>query len=565
MDYEPQPTMRSTARSLLARRSSGVLLHPTSLAGRLPGGDLGPGAIELLDFLAAAGQRWWQMLPVGPPGYGDSPYQALSAHAGNPALISLERLRDSGLLSARELRAGLPPTRAAADHCPPHLAAAYREPLLERAFTAFECDAGARDRVRLAEFRGRSRSWLDDHALYRAIKRALREAAWTAWPAPLAARDPGALAVARRELARAIRYELFLQHELDCQWRELRRDCARRHVLLLGDVPIYVAHDSADVWARRDLFKLDTHGRPTVVAGVPPDYFSATGQLWGNPVYRWDRLARDGYAWWVVRLRVALERFDALRLDHFIGFVRSWEVPASAPTAASGRWRPGPGEALFRAVFRRLGRVPLVAEDLGSSTPEVEALRDSLELPGMRVLQFCFATGPGSDPSRPHFFPRRSVVYTGTHDNDTTAGWFRDRGGAASTRSPAAARRERALALRYLASDGREPHWDMIRLAFQSAADVAIVPAQDLLGLGSRARMNRPGTQPGNWSWRLRPGELDARLAARLRQLAETYGRAGSSGTTHREATRVRLPGAARARRRALPTSPSRARRRSPP
>jgi len=436
-------------------RSCGLLLHLTSL----PDGRLGRDAYRFVDFCARAGQRWWQMLPVVPPGAGGSPYAALSAFAGSESLLA-------------------------------------RGPAV--------------DAEGFAAFRRREASWLGDYALFRALRERYRERAWTRWPPRLRDRDPDALARARDALASAIaRYERD-QYRFATQWAELRVYAAARGVGLIGDVPIFVAHDSADVWAHRDLFKLDARGRPTVVTGVPPDYFSRRGQRWGNPHYRWDVARRRRYRWWLARLARALALFDAVRLDHFLGFLRAWEIPARARTARRGRWAKGPGEAFFRAVATRFGAAPLIAEDLGLLTPEAAALRDRHGLPGMRVLQFSF--GPDAS-QRPHAFPRNCVVYTGTHDNDTAAGWFRAGG-------PDARR-----ALLYAGGTAARIHEGLIRVAYTCPADLAIVPVQDVLGLGGRARMNRPGEQGGNWGWRLRRGELRPALARRLRALAEVAGR----------------------------------------
>jgi 4-alpha-glucanotransferase len=473
---------------------------------------LGRASRDFIDFLVEAGQSWWQMLPIGPPGTGSSPYNALSVFAGNTALLSLEVLADAGLLSRADLRGAPPASETAADF---PAVQRFREPRLRRAFVAFERDAGTRERRALTAFALRERAWLPDYALFRALKRANRGVAWTGWPAELRDRRRAALARARRMLAGDIRYVAFLQHQFHEQWSALRRRCDEAGIALLGDVPIYIAHDSADVWAHRGLFDLDREGRPQRLAGVPPDYFSRHGQLWNNPLYRWERHRRTGFRWWIERLRSAFRYFDALRLDHFIGFQRYWAVPAKERTALRGTWRPGPGDALFHAAFRALGPLELVAEDLGCVTPEVVALRDRLGLPGIRVLQFAFEGEGGASPYLPHNFPRRCVVYPGTHDNDTIVGWFRS----------GATRRERAAALAYLGTSGRELHWDVLRLALASVADLAIAPAQDLLGLGSAARMNRPGTSRGNWRWRLAPGALDARIARRLRALTERYGR----------------------------------------
>ena len=517
---------------MLGDRSSGVLLHPTSLPGRFGSGDLGREAVTFADFLAAAEQRWWQMLPVGPPGYGDSPYSAESAFAGSPLLLDLEALAAEGWLRPHELD---PADARSDDHVDFARARAFRESRLARAFAAFSRRRDPQATQDFEAFVHESQGWLEDWALYRALKRAHGDTAWTEWPAPLRDRDPEALARASERYADAVDLARFEQHLVARQWRSLRAACAERGVALMGDVPIFVAHDSADVWQHRDLFQLDDAGMPEVVAGVPPDYFSATGQRWGNPLYRWDRLREDGYAWWIARLRSAMARFDAVRLDHFIGFVRAYAIPASSPTATQGAWQPGPGSALFESARAALGPLPFVAEDLGSVTPEVTALRDRFGFPGLRVLQFAFGNDLQASNFLPSRYPREAVAYTGTHDNDTTQGWFRDPGGKESTRSIEQITREGRAALDYLGGDGEELHWDMIRAALASAADTAIIPAQDLLGLGSEARMNRPGTSSGNWQWRLRAGALDAAVAERLAQLTRLHGRAEAEGAEAEE------------------------------
>jgi len=498
----------------LDERSSGVLLHLTSLPGPHGSGDLGPQALGFADLLRAARQRWWQVLPINPPGGGASPYQTLSVFAGSPALVALEPLIARGWLDARAVEAGTPKGNASAIDWP--TTSAFREAQLRQAHAAFEATATREERAALAEFGAREQSWLDDFVLFAALKNAQSGAAWFDFPTPLRRREPAALDGARAEHARELEYLRFVQWCFDTQWRALRAHCAALGIALLGDVPIFVADDSADVWANQELFFLGDDGRPTVVAGVPPDYFSETGQRWGNALYRWDLHAAGGFDWWIARLRGAFARFDAVRLDHFIGFHRYWEVPAAEPDARNGRFLPGPGRALFDAATAALGPLQLVAEDLGVLTDEVKALRDDLRLPGMRVLQFAFGSDAGSRDYRPHAYPRRAVAYTGTHDNDTTLGWFRDPSG-----DPAS----RALALRYLASDGREVHWDMIRMALLSPADLAIIPMQDVLGLGSDARTNTPGTTDGNWCWRMRLADLPGDAVARLRMLTETYDR----------------------------------------
>ncbi len=494
----------------LIDRTSGVLLHPTSL----PGGDLGSTARELVDFLAAAGQSWWQMLPVGPTGYGNSPYSAQSAFAGSAALVSTDRLISDGLLAEAE-RARPPEARLRA---------------------AFAAAADSRDREAFAAEAG---DWLDDFALYRAIKAAHGHVQWTRWPAPLRDREPDALARFRDDHARELDFERFVQARFFGDWRALRAYAHARGIALIGDLPIFLAHDSADVWQHRGLFYLDDAGEPTLVAGVPPDYFSATGQRWGNPLYRWAEMRATGYAWWIARFRATLALFDAVRLDHFIGYTRYWAIPAREPTAVKGRWRPGPGARFFRAVGAALGELPLIAEDLGLVTPAVESLRVRFGFPGIKLLQFAFGTDPQGPSFLPHNYPREAVAYTGTHDNDTTVGWFSDLG--SGTRGVEQAALERRAALRYLGApddddarddarddrrdDRREIHWRMIRAIMASVANVAVIPAQDLLGLGSEARMNHPGTATGNWEFRLAPGALAPAIADRLRDLSETYGR----------------------------------------
>jgi 4-alpha-glucanotransferase len=505
-------------RFQLSERASGVLLHPTSLPGPWGCGDLGPSAHAFAGFLAAAGQRLWQMLPVGPSGYGNSPYSALSAFAGNPLLISLDALVEDDLLE--------PPRPLTNSGRVDYAAtAALRERALRAAFARWsgEGPRRRRERDRFEAFRGAHRAWLGDWALYRAIKKRQREASWLRWPRELRLREPRAIARARRDLRDDIRFHEFEQFLFDSQWRKLKADCAALGVGLIGDLPLFVAHDSADVWAHRELFQLDAEGELAAQAGVPPDYFSADGQLWGNPLYRWGRMKRDGYSFWVNRLGLLLERFDAIRLDHFIGFVRYWEIPAGATSAKGGRFRKGPGEELFAAVRSALGELPLIAEDLGRVTAQVTALRDRLGLPGIAVLQFAFGTDPQGPTFLPHNYLRRTIAYTGTHDNDTSVGWYREQRGG--TRSLAQTERERRAAREYLNSDGEEIHWDMIRGVHASVAEQAIVPMQDLLGLGSEARMNHPGTLAGNWEWRLRPGQPSARIARRLAHLTALYGR----------------------------------------
>jgi 4-alpha-glucanotransferase len=504
-------------------RSSGVLLHPTSLPGRFGIGDLGRPALEFIDLLAEAGQTLWQVLPLGPTGYGDSPYQCFSALAGNPLLISLERLIEQGLLDTSE--AGDPAAFGDGDVDFPAVLA-HRQSVWPRVLSRFEATAPAALRSAFDRFCQAHADWLDDFALFMAVKTAHSHVAWPRWEPDIARRDPAAMERWTARCRRDILVHKLTQFLFFEQWQRVRDACRARSIVIMGDLPIFVAHDSADVWARRDLFQLEADGRPTVVAGVPPDYFSATGQLWGNPHYRWEAFERTGYDWWIERFRGLLALVDLVRIDHFRGFEAAWEIPGDAATAIRGAWVKGPGAALFDAVRSalRLDHLPFVAENLGVITPEVEALRRELGLPGMAILQFAFGNDPQAPDFKPHNYPRNRVVYTGTHDNDTTMGWW-TAGAGHSTRSDAEIREERDYACRYLGIDGRDVHWEFIRAALASVAETAICPAQDLLGLGSEARMNRPGTVGGNWRWRLRPGELTHAVARRLAVISETYDR----------------------------------------
>jgi 4-alpha-glucanotransferase len=505
----------------VGERAAGILLHPTSLPGPHGIGELGPEATAFLDFLAETGQGLWQVLPLGPTGYGDSPYQCFSAFAGNPLLVSLDRLREEGLLSAADLEgvSGLPD-----DEVDFGAVIDRKQPLLARAFAAFERTAGPPRREAFESFVRDHAAWLSDFALFMALKRAHRGAAWSTWERALGRREEAALARARGELARAVREVEFEQWLFFEQWGDVRRQARERGIRIMGDVPIFVAHDSADVWAHPGIFHLAADGRPSFQAGVPPDYFSATGQLWGNPLYRWPALARSGYAWWIDRFRAVLALVDLVRLDHFRGFEAYWKVPGEAETAVNGRWEKGPGAAFFEALRAVFGELPIVAEDLGVITPEVEALRDSFDFPGMAILQFAFGSDAQANGFLPHNYTRNKVVYTGTHDNDTVVGWW-TAGVGDSTRTAGEVETERQRALAYCGGDGSEIHWDFIRTLFVSVADAAIVPLQDVLGLGSGARMNRPGRGHGNWRWRYRAAALTPQVRRRLRAITEGSGR----------------------------------------
>lgn len=505
-------------------RRSGVLLHPTSLPGPYGLGELGPHAVRWLDWLAASGQSLWQVLPLGPTGFGDSPYQSFSSFAGNPFMISLERLRHEGWLDADDL-AGADFGSGRVDFGP---VIEFRMRALTRAADTWHARADTGERAAFAAFCERSASWLDEFALFMALKEAHGGQSWADWAPPLRRRQAKALAAAREAHAGAIDRQRLWQWWFDVHWSEIRAQAAERGIAVMGDVPIFVAYDSADTWADQDLFHLDDEGRPAVIAGVPPDYFSATGQRWGNPLYRWNRHAKRGYAWWVARVRRTLELVDVLRIDHFRGFEAYREIPADEPTAVKGRWVKGAGQPLFDALRAALGDLPIVAEDLGVITAAVERLRDDNGLPGMKVLQFAFAAD-ASDPYLPHNFPANAVVYTGTHDNDTTCGWY--------AKAP---ERERDLVRRYLACDGSRVAWDLWRLAQASVADTAIAPLQDLLGLGSGGRMNTPGAPSGNWGWRFEWEHVPYRLDPQLREMAELFGRLPSAGavdTSYRQST----------------------------
>lgn len=505
-------------------RSSGVLLHPTSLPRGAGIGDLGPAAFDFIELLAAARQRVWQVLPLGPTGYGDSPYQCFSAFAGNPLLISLEHLMDEGLLDATEASAA---PALDASHVDFPSVIAHRRSVWPLVLDRFESSSHGATRERFDRFCAAQARWLDDFALFMAVKEAHGQAPWTKWDRPIARRESAAIATWTSRCAREIRLHKVTQFLFHEQWQRVRDACRARSIEIMGDLPIFVAHDSADVWARPELFQLDGNGEPQVLTGVPPDYFSATGQLWGNPHYRWDELARDGFAWWIDRVRTLLALVDRVRVDHFRGFEASWEVPAGESTAMRGRWVKGPGATLFDAmrVAMKIERLPFVAENLGVITPEVESLRQRFGFPGMAILQFAFGTDPQAPTFKPHNYERNVVVYTGTHDNDTTIGWWTGDIGH-STRSENEIEEEREHTRRYLGTDGREIHWDFIHAVQASVADTAIVPVQDLLGLGSTARFNRPGTASGNWRWRLRPGQLTRQTMERLGEMTETYDRA---------------------------------------
>ncbi len=488
-----------SAHSPLSSREAGILLHPTSLPGPWDNGDLGADAYRFIDFMVEAGHTVWQILPLGPTHDDRSPYQCLSVHAGNPLLISLEKLVEEGWLDAVEPGPGWD----------------LKHAHLRRAFEGFRQHAGGWAREALSEFVAANAGWLDDYALYRVLKDIYHHRSWSEWPAGLRDREPEALAAAREEHAEAIEFIRFNQFVFFHQWGALRRYANERAITIFGDLPIFVAHDSADVWAQREYFRLDETGHPLVVAGVPPDYFSATGQRWGNPHYDWARMEADGFAWWRARMESQLKLYDLVRIDHFRGFEAYWEVPAHEETAINGRWVKAPGDALFDALRQEFDPLPVVAEDLGTITPEVHALRRKFALPGMKVLHFAFDSGP-DNPYLPHAHQRNCVVYTGTHDNDTTLGWYQ-------TLAP----ETRESMLEYLGWPSEEMPWALIRAAYRSIARLAVVPMQDLLALGSEHRMNRPGTTEDNWNWRFTWEMVADDLAPYLKGMVSSYGRFG--------------------------------------
>ncbi|MBE2293337.1 MAG: 4-alpha-glucanotransferase [Phycisphaerales bacterium] len=485
--------------SPLDRRRAGLLLHPTSLPGGYGNGDLGPDAYRFIEFMAACGFSIWQTLPLGPT-HGDlSPYSAQSAHAGNPRLIALEPLLEAGWLQADS---GPPATEEGWS---------YRQRRLREAYQGFQ-QQGAAEQEAYDAFQ-RQHEWLDDYALYQAIRAAQQQQAWSDWPVELRDRHAKALKAARQQHAAAIAQCKFEQFLFYRQWAALKRFANERGILIFGDIPLFVGYDSADVWACREAFQLDREGRPEVVAGVPPDYFSATGQLWGNPHYAWDRMRDDGFIWWKNRIRTQFTQFDLLRIDHFRGLESYWEIPATAKTAVDGRWQTAPGHELFEALQKEFGPLSLVAEDLGIITPEVEALRDTHGLPGMKVLQFAFGGG-ADNPYLPHNHVVNAVAYTGTHDNDTTAGWFEHLDEST-----------RGHLFDYLGGSPDQMPELLVRTAFASVARLAVIPMQDVLKLGSEDRMNQPGIPNGNWVWRFRWEQLEAGVADHYRHLLQMYGR----------------------------------------
>ncbi len=494
-------------------RSSGVLCHPTSFPSRYGIGDLGQGAYDFVEWLASARQQLWQILPLGPTGYADSPYQSFSAFAGNPNLISPDQLLYRGLLPASALDAvPMFPVRRV-DY---GAVIAYKTGLYRQSFEHFGAHGTAEQRDAFEHFCAANEEWLADFGFFMALKAHFGGGSWQDWPREVRVRNKPELGRHRKRLAGEIAYYEYVQWLFAEQWRELKQYANSRGIKIIGDIPIFVAEDSADVWSHPDLFLLDENKRPAVIAGVPPDFFSPTGQRWGNPHYDWAAMAKNGYRWWIERIGKTLETVDIVRIDHFRGFEGYWEVPAGEPTAVNGRWVKGPGAALFEAIQAALGQLPIIAEDLGIITPDVEALRCQFDFPGMKVLQFGFALD--NDPKYlPHAFEHNYIVYPGTHDNNTVIGWFNEAGRTGQ---------EKWNCLRYMHSDGHDLAWDFIRAAWGSVADMAVALLQDVMSLGAEARMNFPSTTGNNWQWRYTPEMLTDNLRARLRELTEIYGRA---------------------------------------
>ena len=497
-------------------RLAGILMHPTSLPGPFGIGDLGTEAYRFVDFLAAAGQGYWQILPLSPTGYGDSPYQGLSALAGNPMLISPEKLVEAGHLLREDLEDRPPFPASHVDFGP---VIEYKDRLLDQAFARFRSHAPRAQMQDFARFCAEQASWLEDLALFMALKKAHGLRPWPEWEEGAARHKPAALARWREELADEVESQKYRQWQFFTQWLAVKAYANEKGIRVIGDIPIFVALDSADVWANTSLWQFDKDLKPEVVSGVPPDYFSRTGQLWGHPLYRWEVMAENGYEWWIRRFRLAFTQADVVRIDHFRGFYNYWEVPGDADTAIEGRWLYGPGAEMFRVVTRALGDVAIIAEDLGDFDREsragVTALQKEFAYPGMKVLQFAFGAGP-RDPFLPHNIGRDVVIYTGTHDNDTVVGWYQE----------SATEQDRDYARKYMATNGEEIAWDMIRLAWASVANTAMTTTQDLLKLGHEARMNTPSTVgPPNWCWRLLPGALTDEVAERLLTLTAIYGR----------------------------------------
>jgi 4-alpha-glucanotransferase len=491
-------------------RASGILLHPTSLPGPDGIGDLGPEAYRWIDFLDRTGTQFWQVLPLGPTGYGDSPYQCFSAFAGNPYLISATRLLDQGVLTKTDLsdRPDFP-----LEHVDYGPVIDWKIKILKRSFQNFKNKPDKKIESEFEIFKKNESEWLEPFATFMAIKQEHGNVAWGEWPEAFRKRDPKTLNSFKESFADVIEFQKYLQLLFHQQWQSVKSYAKGKGIRIIGDIPIFVAYDSADVWVNKDLFYLDDEGLPEVVAGVPPDYFSETGQLWGNPLYNWDVHKENGYKWWLKRIQAVLSQVDIVRLDHFRGFEAYWSVPFGNETAVDGQWVKGPGDDFFKAVKEGLGDLPIIAEDLGVITDGVIKMREDFNLPGMKIMQFAFAADP-EDDFLPHNYPQNCVAYTGTHDNNTTRGWYDN-----------APERESDFCRRYLARSGDDIAWSMVRVLWRSVADWVLAPMQDFLSLGEWARMNYPGNPSGNWNWRMHPDATTEGLVRRLYETNYLYGR----------------------------------------
>ncbi len=495
---------------MISERASGILLHPTSLPGKHGIGSLGKAAFGFVDFLVQAKQRYWQILPLGPTGYGDSPYQCFSSKAGNPYLIDLDLLVEQGLLEADELPVSGAFGMTKVDY---GKVIDMKLNLLAKAEKRFREQDDQVRKERYHQFVEINRYWLDPYALFMALKEKFGKKPWYEWPHDYMMHQESVLGPAREELAAAIDFHRYLQYEFFNQWMAVKEYANNKGVLIIGDIPIYVAMDSADTWSNTGLFQFDEQKKPIAVGGVPPDYFSKTGQLWGNPLFNWEPMIHDDFGWWRDRIRTSLVLFDLVRIDHFRGFAGYWAVPYGEETAINGSWKDAPGMALFDSIRRHLGDLPIIAEDLGVITPDVAALRDNFQLPGMKILQFAFDSAEEND-FIPHTYHKNCLVYTGSHDNDTSKGWFKTAKAA-----------DKQYCLDYCKGTQRTIHWDLMRTAWASVANTAIAPMQDVLGLGTNARMNLPGKADGNWQWRMKEEDLTGALAAKLAAMTKTYGR----------------------------------------
>lgn len=495
-------------------RASGILLHPTSLPGAFGIGDLGQEAYKFVDMLASCKQQLWQICPLGPTGYGDSPYQCFSAFAGNPLLINLNALVQQEYLTRGDVNIHVRFDDHSVDY---GRVIEYKTALLRNAHQTFRTAAAPEHRQEYEKFCAEEKTWLDDYALFMALKEHHEGAVWNTWDKKLITRQPATLETWKKKLEQSISYQKFIQYLFFKQWRALKAYANNKNIKIIGDVPIFAAYDSADAWSHPDLFFFDENGQPTYIAGVPPDYFSPTGQLWGNPLYRWDVMKKRKYTWWISRIAKTLELVDIVRLDHFRGFAKYWRVPAGETTAINGSWEPGPGKSLFRAIEKALGKLPIIAEDLGVITPDVVELREAFEFPGMKILQFAFDSKEDND-YLPHTYDKNCVVYTGTHDNDTTRGWYEK-----------CSSEDADQVRKYLQTGGHDICWDFIHAAWSSVADIAVTPLQDILCLGSEARMNTPATSGQNWKWRFTWEMIPQHALDRLAMFTQIYGRAVTS------------------------------------